>query len=379
MYQQLRGYGSPDALRSVREQGAVGTSTFVSPVAMVILAAIFTAPVANGQPWLGQDPNETDKSDPAVWVRAEEGNFKGSVSGPQVDVDGDGRGDYKLVVRRPTIVICVHGVWVPNARESWAQFPAVIEALPEPRNTELIYLGWGSDWAVEGSQSIGFRRSWDPRGMSSDAWDAADKLRLAVKEIRTVIRGACITVVAHSQGTAVAVAALQDRNLEIDNLVLLGSPLGERTVAKAERNTRLASALMSVRLRFMNLSSPLDTVVKYLPPDYRFWDESNKGIGHAGLPDSIVGIHGALPENGAMRIARDDKPPLLLCNYQLSPSIDVEHYGAKGWLRFRWTQSPEATARRATTMLLECLKGERELTAQERMAIQVLKTKYRNR
>ncbi len=309
-----------------------------------------------------------------------------------------------------TVVICIHGVHVADARDSWGDFVLKVASGPLSRINDPILLKWGHDSRFQGSQTVG-----DPddpiRGMSTMAWNATKKLAGTVGHLRLRFgKKVKITLLCHSQGTVIALAALAD-GLEVDNVVFLGSPLGYRTIAKAENNTRIDLALNNIAENFVNLASDEDWIVKRLPPD--IMPGNNKGIGHFGLPSRIPGIQQSIPLNGSVIVPRpatapsavdrdeaardktsqdfptelsafmtqaeweqlkvsEDLPPeepeevtpLVIHNYVLPASDGVDHHGEDGWLRFKWLEakklSPEVAAFRQALQSARPLTGDEE-------------------
>lgn len=126
----------------------------------------------------------------------------------------------------------------------------------------VVPLFWGCDLLGQATDNVGSRWA-QLSGPSERAWAGVAKLKDTVGRIRHAFavqgRQIPITVVAHSNGTVITVAALQEA-LELDNVVMLGSPLDVDNVRDATNVTRLALAASRVRGKLIHCWSPGDWV-----------------------------------------------------------------------------------------------------------------------
>jgi hypothetical protein len=114
--------------------------------------------------------------------------------------------------------------------------------------------------------------------MSPYAWDAVDKLNAVIARTRFILGDDIpITIVSHSQGTIITLAALQD-GARVTNWILMGSPLDKESISVAENNTHLGRAAANVSNLVLNLWSPEDGIAGL-----------KGGIGSFGLPRKADG------------------------------------------------------------------------------------------
>lgn len=155
-------------------------------------------------------------------------------------------------------IIFVHGVNTdPNwnfrnmERELRARWPE------QMRRVAVVKLFWGYVPGNEWSSVIGTRtdQTW---GLSDLAWSGPAKLCDAIGRVQATLGvDTKICVMAYSQGTCITVAALQE-GLEIDNLILMGSPLDQGGIVRHSHNTHLPQAFERVRGEIINCSSDSD-------------------------------------------------------------------------------------------------------------------------
>ncbi len=159
------------------------------------------------------------------------------------------------------------------------------------------------------------RSGWYTSGMSGQQWQGVDKLKNTVRELRALIASdpslskEKINIVAHSQGTLITLAALQD-GMVVDNVIFMGSPMDKETVEERSSNTNWPIAIKNAG-HISNLWSSSDGTASY-----------KGGIGGFGLPDNTIGL--------------DNK----VTDHRLS---GVDHFGSSGWWSGNWLhydQSP---------------------------------------
>lgn len=221
------------------------------------------------------------------------------------------------------VVVLVHGV--SSGPPTYERFKARIGA--ELPGTALIELNWGKDGCFHASGSIGERANFAV-GMDNKAWDGVAKLKDVVAQCRAFLGpDVPITMLCHSQGAVIAVAALQE-GLRVDNLVMMGSCLGYESVRTGARNTRLGAAARNVSGVVVNLWSRSDQTAQVY----------KRGIGGFGLPGKIKDA----PAN--LRDIRVD---------------DVQHSGDDGWWAMGWLRPeyPGAWHGGARTDILSLLRG----------------------
>jgi len=137
------------------------------------------------------------------------------------------------------------------------------------------------------SDSIGKRKKYTEGnsmwsyGMAGLQWAGVDKLKKTVKELRAIIasdpclKGETINIVAHSQGTLVTLAALQE-GMVVDNVIFMGSPMDKEIVEDATHNTDIAAGAKNAT-SLVNLWSTSDDAVR-----------PKGGIGGYGLPKNKI-------------------------------------------------------------------------------------------
>ena len=158
---------------------------------------------------------------------------------------------------------------------------------------------------MDASDSVGLRTN-RFYGLSTLQWRGVDKLKLIVADIKSwrthdpLLKDEPINIVAHSQGTIITLAALQE-GMTVDNVIFMGSPMDQDIVRNAEENTLLKIASANAT-SITNLWSSSDDVAAL-----------KGGIGHEGLHSSnITGNVGDIELAG------------------------VDHYGARGWWSGSW-------------------------------------------
>jgi len=201
-----------------------------------------------------------------------------------------------------SVVIFVHGVST-NAHTPYGQMEEKLRARwpAEMARTLVVKLFWGHVPANEWSSVIGTRTDqvW---GISDEGWSGTAKLCDAIGRVQHVLGADVpICVVAYSQGSCVTLATLQE-GLEIDNLILLGSPLDRGAVRERVQNTEFMRAVGQVRGEVINCSSEADwgagtgATLSELGGDFAFQgDLDGRAIGGAGLPRAALAhprVHG---------------------------------------------------------------------------------------
>ena len=193
--------------------------------------------------------------------------------------------------------IYVHGVGASSAGLSDFTDKALKAILPEKGCvTQLtFYMSWSfhtakgkKDNAVtNASDNIGVRPptgTWksglNTSGMSSQQWMGVDKLKKMVKKLKAIIKndknlkGEKINIIAHSQGTLITLAALQE-GMKVNDVVFMGSPmdLDADNLREPGNNTDILAGLSNAD-SITNLWSPQDRIAA-----------GKGGIGGFGMPD----------------------------------------------------------------------------------------------
>ncbi|MEZ4668595.1 MAG: SH3 domain-containing protein [Anaerolineae bacterium] len=177
-----------------------------------------------------------------------------------------------------SVVILVHGV-----NSGPTKYPTLydnfVDAIwpTDSGNTALVQFNWGIENFNYASDTVGTRHDLSTfetfkAGMSPNAWAGVDKLKTTVERIQSILPNIPISIVSHSQGTVVTLAALQE-GMHIENWVLMGSPLDKESIAVDENNTHLGQAAQNVTGAILNLWSRADDTAGY-----------KGGIGRFGLP-----------------------------------------------------------------------------------------------
>jgi pimeloyl-ACP methyl ester carboxylesterase len=228
----------------------------------------------------------------------------------------------------PTIIL-VHGVSSSGDPKDfrYAYLPMRNWLVKNIPNAKVVDFDWAQgkpDSPAQASIQIGERR--DPiNGMSASAWRGSDLLKAVIAAQQSPV---CI--IAHSQGTAVTLAALKDSK-KVSCVVLMGSPLYQGLVLKP-----LQEALSNTDV-LINLASTDDTVVSL--PESAKKAFAGVAIGRAGLPD----VSGA----GFSRMLSTFRHTRFL-NLQTGPVIEsiiltgVAHSGESGWWAAGWLDNEEA-------------------------------------
>jgi len=204
-----------------------------------------------------------------------------------------------------SIVIFVHGVnSSSNVYSQWIDGLFKSGNYPELSNTFYVWFDWRGDALTQASDQVGGRAN-SVTGMSDRAFYAVWKLGQTVARIKRLFPELPITIVSHSQGSLVTLAALQE-GMTLDNWILMGSPLDKEIVAGCEagENVDLVFAARQVRGWVWNFSSDED-----------FWAGIEGGIGTYGLQGRCDGqSYGSNVYNMAI------------------PNID--HFGGTSWWDF---------------------------------------------
>lgn len=159
-----------------------------------------------------------------------------------------------------SIVIFIHGVASdPSVYQNWKS-GLFSGDYPELGNTLYISFNWEADSINQASDQVGGRAN-SVNGMSDRAFFAVWKLGQTVARMQKLFPELPITIVSHSQGTVVTLAALQE-GMTADFWVLMGSPLDQEIVAYCEdgEETDLALAASGVKQAVWNLWSEDDDI-----------------------------------------------------------------------------------------------------------------------
>lgn len=190
-----------------------------------------------------------------------------------------------------TVVVMVHGVDNHQNDRNMEGFVHALRAHHQPERMERVTffrMYWGYDEFYHAADGPGERVD-QVEGLSERAWAAVAKLKRLVSEIREGLGDVPITVVSHSNGAAVTLAALQE-GLTVDNWVIMASPMSVSNIRNASDNTRLADAAANVRGIVLNLYAESDGIVKLKEGwgsgfiNYYPGIDAEPSIGRAGLP-----------------------------------------------------------------------------------------------
>ncbi len=241
-----------------------------------------------------------------------------------------------LESRPPTIqsvVIFAHGVMniadgAESASRSYQEFRSQLIELVDWRTvgtdagtvyTIDFYCCYMTAWNASGT--IGSRSAanldnplmmedFELWGLSHDGWMGVAKLKQVVAETRRIFGpDVPITILSHSQGTVITLAALQE-GMVVDNWILMGSPLNQTAVAAGLLNTNFYLAALNVRGTILNLWSMEDGTV-------------------SGLKCGI----------GGWCLGREVQMLLILAftnNIEDQQVIAVDHTGPDGWWEGYW-------------------------------------------
>lgn len=220
-----------------------------------------------------------------------------------------------------SVVIFVHGVNSgPGNYDGWIKNAAKI--LPNgvwPEDVLIVRFDWGKIDGKEGSTIIGNRADTGTfngytHGMGPHPWDASAKLRNIVGKIRYAFGFQVpITIVSHSQGTVITLAALQE-GMGIDNWVLMGSSLSQQAIANGDDFTNLGFASGNVFGKIVNYYSSDDYVELFDP----------------GISDP-VSISWHIGRVGISSIYNYQKD-----NIYQDEILWVTHSGDNGWWKGNW-------------------------------------------
>lgn len=155
------------------------------------------------------------------------------------------------------------------------------------------------------SDSIGSPRNWI-QGLSAQQWRAVTKLKKIAQKLRKVIksdRAFCnetVNIVAHSQGTLISLAALQ-QGLKIDYVIFMGSPMDKEIIEKASHNTDIEAGARNTQ-KIINMWSTSDDIARL-----------KGGIGGFGPPKNKISAK--------------------VIDIRLNR---VDHFGKTGWWNGSW-------------------------------------------
>jgi len=223
-----------------------------------------------------------------------------------------------------SVVVLIHGVW--SGPQTYQDFKNKIWEKELKPGTWLIEMNWaqGEEFPTHASDSVGGRAN-SVYGMSDDAWVGVAKLKDVVAQVRYLLGfDVPITILSHSQGTIITLAALQE-GMKVDNWILMGSPLDKGIVRDGEHNTKLGVAARNVSGKVVNLWSNDDGTA---------WLKG--GIGEDGLPSYIYGS-----PNNTVDVMLDN----------------VDHSGEEGWWSMYWMERPDLWHGFTPEGLLDLLKG----------------------
>ena len=114
-----------------------------------------------------------------------------------------------------------------------------------------------------------------------------------------------INIVAHSQGTLITLAALQE-GMFVDGVIFMGSPIDREEAQAGTRNVRILNGVQNAKW-LVNLWSSSDNTARL-----------KGGIGGFGLPPSL--IQGNIFDRKLK---------------------DIDHYGASGWWNGSWLNNTD--------------------------------------
>ena len=177
-----------------------------------------------------------------------------------------------------SVVIFVHGINSgPDAYQDFINM-AFSNLWERPlAETKIIQFNWGADefWTgvtSDQSDTVGGRAQ-SFTGINDRGWIGVAKLKQVVAQTRDILGFAVpITIVSHSQGTLITLAALQE-GMRANHWILMGSPLDKEIVAAGDNNTKLGAAAQNVSGTVLNLWSSTDSAAA-----------AKGGIGAFGLP-----------------------------------------------------------------------------------------------
>lgn len=214
----------------------------------------------------------------------------------------------KVNTKPTSIVILIHGVYSNSDVFSRFQTKVADRKLP---GAWIVPFDWGPEPVFNASSNVGNRASVG-NGMSKQAFVAAAKLKEVVGRIRENLGDEVpINIVAHSQGTIVTLAALQE-GMSIDNWILLGSTLSQENISSGAFNTRLADGAKNVRGKVINFWSQADRTVSWV---------GGAGIGCSGLPHLIQ---------------KQERSTTGSLNIEDQEVVSVNHFGEEGWWDCDW-------------------------------------------
>ncbi len=267
-----------------------------------------------------------------------------------------------IASERPSIVVLVHGVMSAGDPQhpdyafsnfhNWAEKHLGV--------AELIDFDWAAgnpELAPYASFRVGHRAD-QIEGQSDRAWQATAKLKELIGRIRCgKLADAKISIVSHSQGTVIALAALQE-GMRVDNVVFMGSPLSKELIKRNTDGCHFAMAVKYTNSSFYNFASDGDRIVDILKPLVNIATPDGC-IGSRGLPDTIEGL-GAVSSTERL-LTWSPKGGVAIRSVKIR---DVEHTGDRGWWNCTWLEDSIAWPQEiAVNELAASLKSEIRVAA----------------
>lgn len=167
--------------------------------------------------------------------------------------------------------------------------------------------------------------------LSRRSWQGARELKELVGSLQGLLGDVPITILSHSNGTAVTLAALQE-GMTIRHWILMGSCLNQDAVAKGTNETNFTLAASRVTGRVLNCASLSDDTA---------WLRG--GIGHFGLPKVRQHSPAMIGTGGARFNIRGQSPSNLYeliverTSHFVFSKIGVKvHLEYSGWWDMEW-------------------------------------------
>ena len=175
-----------------------------------------------------------------------------------------------------SVIILVHGV--ASSPKTYKNFVKEISDV-HLKKSWVVQFNWSGEALVQASNGVG-SRAYYFQGLSTHGFAAVAKLKDVVAQIREILPDTPIQIVAHSQGTIVTLAALQE-GMKVDNWILMGSPLSRHNIKTGNKNTRLGQAAKNVSGKIINFWSAGEDTARYA---------AGLAIGANGLPLRVYQI-----------------------------------------------------------------------------------------
>jgi pimeloyl-ACP methyl ester carboxylesterase len=243
---------------------------------------------------------------------------------------------------RPSVVILIHGVLsgglAGEDTYSYAKFRDVAsQHLGMAELIDFDYSHGRPDQAFQAAFRVGHRAD-QISGISNTSWAGIAKLKELVGRIRLELGDLpAINLVAHSQGSLIALGAIQE-GLQVDNVVFMGSPLSQKLIQTAADECLLAKGARNVKGLLKNLYSRDDLVVNNLKPAVNLLTPDGC-IGGRGLPSQVAGLE----NDGVSDRCRYWK---LLDGRRCVACLEVagvDHNGPNGWWSASWLKTDQSS------------------------------------